>query len=127
NNRPGSLFSSSRKAISFYYSTTFGFDPKLIDRNWDIFELKTIATVPSRDFDIDYEVRGPFYTSDWPPEYKVAVTVRDPGKGIGFMRTLTHVKKQHYSYNSRDEITIPKYQSDGSIKYSYSVSWKQIM
>lgn len=89
-------------------------------RNGDIFELKAITTVPSEDFDFEYEVSGPFHTPDWLPEYKVAVTVRDPGKGIGFMRTVAQVKNQYHSYNSMDEITIPEHQSDGSIKYNYS-------
>lgn len=87
-------------------------------RNKDLFDLKSITTVPAKEFDFDYEVTGPFNRPDGLADYKLAVTVRDPGKGISFMRTLTHVKDLYYAHNNFDEVSQPERESDGSIKFT---------
>lgn len=87
-------------------------------RNKDLFDLKAITTVPAKEFDFDYEVSGPFNTSSGAPEYKLAVTVRDPGNGITFMRTLTHLKNRYSAQNNFDAVSQPERESDGSIKFT---------
>lgn len=88
-------------------------------RNGDIFELKAITTVPSKDFDFDYEVTGPFQTPDGQAEYKVNVAVPDPGNTIGFMRTLARYKNQYYTYNVFESLSQPERDSNGLIKLSF--------
>lgn len=89
-------------------------------RNKDLFELKAITTIPSKEFDFDYEITGPFPMSFGSDEYKLETTVRDPGNVISFMRALTHVKNQYYSSNNFDDVSQPERRSDGLIKFSCS-------
>lgn len=88
-------------------------------RNKDIFALQSIVTVPAKAFDFDYEVTGPFNRPDGQAEYKVNVKVLDPGNMISFMRVLTQYKDQYSVYNMLDEVSQPKRESDGSIKFSF--------
>lgn len=88
-------------------------------RNGDIFELKAITTVPSKDFDFSYELSGPFNSPDGQPQDKVAVTVQDQGNAISFMRVLTQYKDQYGTYNILDEASKPERESGGAIKFSF--------
>lgn len=88
-------------------------------RNKDIFELKSIVTVPTKDFDFDYEVTGPFDRPDGQAEHKVTVSVQDQGGGISFMRALTQYKDQYGTYTMLDEVSQPEREPDGVIKFSF--------
>ncbi|OJV55324.1 MAG: hypothetical protein BGO31_20535 [Bacteroidetes bacterium 43-16] len=91
-------------------------------KNNSLFDLKATTTVPSKDFDFDYTISGPFPFDHNYPEYKVNMTIRDPGNGISFLRVVTHVsiKDQDQSYTSYDVAKEVQQESNGIIKYDFS-------
>lgn len=91
-------------------------------KNNTLFDLKATTTVPSKDFDFDYTISGPFPFANNYPEYKVNMTIQDPGNGISFLRVVTNVyaKDQGQTYTSYDVAKEVQQESNGLIKYNFS-------